>query len=149
MAAPPYWYLIPYQDDPQEALDGLRAREFAAGRYHPVLSRLDFSPSRLTQQYRKAQHDSIEDAIMDAGEDGTRSILDIHRVAKRPDFGVATEMPRAALTELYGTDRPTEHAVRANKDFLRWTSPAQCIYLTVYDAHGAPQQYLFAGRSFG
>ncbi len=149
MAVQPYWYLVPWQEDPQEALDLLRQREFVAGRYNPVMTRLDFVEPAFSKQYRAAQHDSIEDAIMDAGEEGTRSILDIHTISERADFGMAAPMPRAALLELYGTERPVEAMVRANKDFLRWTAPAQCIYLTVHDASGQPTHTLFAGRSFG
>lgn len=149
MAAQPYWYLVPWEEEPQDALDLLRQREFEAGRYNPVMTRLDFVEPAFSKQYRKAQHDSIEDAIMDAGEEGTRSILDIHQIGERADFGVAAPMPRAALLELYGTERPTMDAVRANKDFLRWAAPAQCIYLTVHDAKGQPTHYVFAGRAFG
>jgi hypothetical protein len=145
----PYWYLVPYVEDIQEALDLLREREFLAGRYNPVLPRLDFVEPGFSRQYRAAQHDSIEDAIADAGEEGTRSILDIQTVDTRADFGVAAPFPRAAYLELYRTERPTEKAVRANKEFLRWAAPAQCVYLVIYDEHGKPQHLLFAGRAFG
>jgi hypothetical protein len=148
MATQPYWYLVPYDEDLQEALDALRFREFAAGRYNPVMPRLDFVEPAFSRQYRKAQHDSIEDAIMDADEEGTRSILDIHTVSSRPDFGIASPLPRAALLELYGTEMPTEAAVRENKEFLRWAAPAQCIYVVVYDASHKPVHVLFAGRAF-
>lgn len=148
MAAQPYWYLVPYEEELQDALDRLREREFAAGRYNPVMRRLDFVEPAFSRQYRKAQHDSIEDAIMDAGEEGTRSILDIHEVRERADFGVAAPLPRAALMSLYGTERPTQDAVRANKDFLGYAAAGQCIYVTVYE-RDAPTHLLFAGRSFG
>lgn len=145
----PYWYLVPYDEDLQGVLDALRHREFAAGRYNPVMRELDFVEPAFSRQYRAAQHDTIEDAIMDADEEGTRSILDIHTVGPRQDFGVAAPLPRAALLTLYGTERPTEYAVRANKDFLRWAAPAQCIYIVTYDDDGAPYSVVFAGRSFG
>jgi hypothetical protein len=148
MTGRPYWYLVPYDEDLQGVLDALRDREFAAGRYNPVMPRLDFVEPGFSRQYRKAQHDSIEDAIMDAGEEGTRSILDLHTVDTRPNFGVAAPLPRAALLELYRTERPTQKAVRSNKDFLRWAAPAQGIYIVVCDEHGEPNEVLFAGRSF-
>jgi hypothetical protein len=148
MQARPYWYLVPYADDIQAVLDQLRQREFQAGRYHPVMPLLDFVEPAFSRQYRAAQHDTIEDAIMDADEEGTRSILDIHALALRADFGVAAPMPRAALLELYGTDCPTEEAVRANKDFLQWAAPAQCVYIVCHDNEGRPVSVLFAGRSF-
>lgn len=153
MAAQPYWYLVSYDaeqiEDLQEVLDALRQREFVAGRYNPVMRRLDFVEPAFSRQYRAAQHDSIEDAIMDAGEEGTRSILDIHEIGERANFGVAAPLPRAALLQLYGTERPTERAVRANKDFLQWTAPGQCITIVVHDEAGRPSHVLFAGRSFG
>jgi hypothetical protein len=152
--AAPYWYLVPFEEDLQQVLDALREREFRAGRYNPVMPKLDFAEPKFSRQYRAAQHDSIEDAIMDAGEEGTRSILDIHTLvdhADDADFGVASPLPRAALQELYGTLRPTTKTVRSNKEFLRWAFPAQCIYFPVYDAHAdvRPAHVLFAGRAFG
>jgi hypothetical protein len=149
MLGRPYWYLVPYDEEIQIALDMLREREFRAGRYNPVLPRIDFVEPGFSRQYRAAQHDSIEDAIMDAGEEGTRSILDIHTVGARADFGIAAPLPNAAMMELYRTDRPREKAVRSNKDFLRWAAPAQCIYIVIFDDEMEPVQILFAGRSFG
>lgn len=149
MLGSPYWYLVPYNEDVQEALDALREREFRAGRYNPVLPKLNFVEPAFSRQYRAAQHDSIEDAIMDAGEEGTRSILDIHTVRDRADFGMASPMPRAALLELYKTEKPTLKAVRSNKEFLRWAAPAQCIYIVAYEDGKRPSHIVFAGRSFG
>ena len=150
MLGRPYWYLVPYAEDLQDVLDTLRAREFAAGRYYPAVPTVDFVEPAFSRQQRGARHASIEDAIMDAGEEGTRSILDIHTVSNRPGFGTAAPFPKAAYLELYGTERPTQSDVRASKDFLRWASPAQCIYVLVYEKNGAePTQVLFAGRSFG
>ena len=37
MGGEPYWYFVPYQPNIQAALDALRAREFKAGRYNPVM----------------------------------------------------------------------------------------------------------------
>ena len=37
MGGEPYWYFVPYQSNIQAALDSLRAREFKAGRYNPVM----------------------------------------------------------------------------------------------------------------
>ncbi len=153
MQGRPYWYLVPCLGvdiaDLQDALDELRQREFTAGRYYPAVPTVDFVEPAFSRQRRGARHDSIEDAIMDAGEEGTRSILDIHTVSARPGFGMASPFPRAAYMELYRSERPTQHEVRANKDFLRWASPAQCIYVLVYADGDVPTEVLFAGRSFG
>jgi hypothetical protein len=149
MLGRPYWYLVPWAEDLQEVLDTLRAREFQAGRYYPAVPSVDFVEPAFSRQRRGARHDSIEDAIMDAGEEGTRSILDIHTVSSRPGFGTASPFPRAAYMELYGTEHPSQYEVRANKEFLRWASPAQCVYILIYDKGDEPAEVLFAGRSFG
>ena len=98
MAAHPYWYFVEYKEDLGEALEELRTREFQAGRYNPANPFLMFpvdpnSPSPGTQ------HDSIAEAMEDAAEDGTRSILDIQKIADEPDFCVAAPLPASTSIE--------------------------------------------------
>src|SRR5713226_1453312 len=70
MGAEPYSYVVPYDADPQRALDRLRSEVFASGRYFGA-SKRPATPER---------------ALELAGESGTRSILDIETVADEPDF---------------------------------------------------------------
>ncbi len=57
------------------------------------------------------QHETIEEAQIEADADGTRSILDIDRVANEPDFGVAQRLTEEELQELLGTTTPTGEQV--------------------------------------
>jgi hypothetical protein len=45
-----YWYFVPYEQDEQSALDKLRAREFAAGRYSPAIRYLKFAEPGFSSQ---------------------------------------------------------------------------------------------------
>jgi hypothetical protein len=90
----PYYYFVPYQKDIDAALQALRRREFEAGRYNPATP----FPSRYFPLGPQSpapgrQHDSIEEALEDSDADGTRSILDIERVADTADFAVAARLP--------------------------------------------------------
>jgi|HubBroStandDraft_6_1064221.scaffolds.fasta_scaffold420207_2 hypothetical protein len=115
-----YWYFVPYEHDVQAALDKLRARELAAGRYSPAI------------RYR--------------AEEGTRSILDIDRIGKTLGFGVAAPLPAKRLTELYDTDRPT-HAMVDNHEFFDDIPRGQCVYVIVY-VDDKPSELFFAGYSY-
>jgi hypothetical protein len=148
MGAHPYWYLVPYRKDLQRALDELREREFQAGRYNPVISFLKFSEPAFSKQTPGPDHATIEDAIMDAAEDGTRSILDIATVGTTPDYGVAAPISAKVLKQLYGTDQPTREMLKENKEFLNDIERGQCVYCIVYTTSGAPNEIFFAGYSF-
>lgn len=147
MGGHPYWYVVPYREDVQGALDALREREFAAGRYNPVLPFIEFEEPAFSAQQPGAQHASIEDAIEEAMEDGTRSILDIEHVATRPDYGCAAPLPAAKLTQLFGTDRPTREMVLASSGLFADIERGQCIYVVLYDG-ATPRELYFAGYSY-
>lgn len=76
MGGHPYWYVVPYQPDIGAALEQLRQREFAAGRYNPVIPFPEF-PVGPDSPSPGAKHKSIPEAMTTAREDGTRSILDL------------------------------------------------------------------------
>ena len=80
-------------------------------------------------------------------EDGTHSILDIERTARRPGFGAATPMPPDRIEALFGTTQPTHDQVEElwldlSEELDRW----EAYYLTVY-RDGAPHEYAFIGCS--
>jgi len=145
MGGHPYWYVVPYED-PQAALDKLRAREFAAGRYSPVIRYLTFSEPAFSSQKPGKQHRSIAEAIEASAEEGTRSILDIAKVGKRPDYGTAGPLPPARLRELYDTDKPTREMVDGH-EFFEDIERGKCVYIVVY-AGGKPRELMFAGYSY-
>src|SRR6516164_9549129 len=118
MGAEAYWYFVQYQPKVEKALQELREREFRAGRYNPVIRHLYLSfPIGPDSPAPGAQHESIEKAFDDVGENGTRSILDIQCVAEKPGFLKAAPLAGEELQRLYGTAEPTRKMVEQNLDF--------------------------------
>ncbi len=151
MGGEAYWYFVKYQPNLQPnlqtALNELREREFQAGRYNPVMPFLDF-PINPDSSAPGAQHGSIEEAMADAEEDGTRSILDIATVGESPDFCVAAPVPSNVLESLLGTAQPTREVLEENLgEIIEDVDRGHCIYTVVYK-NGAPDEILFAGYSF-
>ena len=142
-----YWYFVPYKKSVQAALDDLRTREFKAGRYNPVMRFIEFAEPGFSRQKPGAKHRTIEEAIQDAAEDGTRSILDISRISQIPDYGAASPLPSTILQDLYGTDKPSREMLNENQDFFEDIERGQCAYVIVYKS-GAPSEILFAGYSY-
>ena len=139
---------MPYQQDIGAALQALRQREFEAGRYYPVMH----FPSRHMPPGPGSpapgrRHDSIEEALEDADADGTRSILDIERVAEAPDYGVAARVSDDMVVALYGTAHPARAQVLAEMDFLEDIERGQAVYLVLYEGE-RPSEILFAGYSY-
>jgi hypothetical protein len=146
MGAHPYWYFVKYQPDVQKALDELREAEFQAGRYHPVTPFPDF-PVRPGTPRPGARHRSIEEAIEDAAEDGTRSILDIQAIADSPDFFVVAPLARDDLESLYRTPHPSREMIEENMAFLENVERGHGVYIIVYK-DGLPDELFFGGYSF-
>jgi hypothetical protein len=146
MGAHAYWYTVKHQPNTQKALDELREREFKAGRYNPVVPFLDF-PIADNAPAPGAGHDSIEEAMQDAAEDGTRSILDILAVGDQPDFCTAGPLRHEVLQSLYGTTQPSREMVELNMDFLEDLERGHCVYVELFK-DGKPDELFFAGYSF-
>lgn len=146
MGAHPYWYLVPYRDDAQSALDDLRTREHAAGRYHPVISFLRFSEPAFSAQHPGPRHKSIRAAVKAAAEDGTRSILDIDAIARSPAPGKAVQVHPLRLRQVYGTDKPTREDLEAG-DISELVPRGHCVYFTVF-ANDLPAELYFFGYSY-
>jgi hypothetical protein len=146
MGGHPYWYVVAYDPNLEMVLEKLRKREFAAGRYNPVIPFLRF-PIDDKSPSPGAQHDSIEAALEASEADGTRSILDIMSISEEPDFGAACPLGDEVLEQLYGTTQPTRAAVEENMDFLEDVERGQAVYILLYD-RGKPTEVMFAGYSF-
>jgi hypothetical protein len=146
MGAHPYYYSVKYQPNVEAALEELRQREFAAGRYNPVEPFLDF-PIHSGSPAPGAQHSSINEAREEAAEDGTRSILDIGVVADTPDFCVAAPFPKESLVRYFGTAQPTKEIVSRSLDFMESIERGQCFYFTIFKDE-RPSELFFAGYSF-
>jgi hypothetical protein len=165
MGANPYFYFTPYQSDIRAALQALREKEFNAGRYDPAMQMADppsymfeFSfPPDETIPGPGAQHGSIDEAIGAAMESGTRSILDIMRIADEPDFFAACPLPPDDLIAMFGTAEPTRDLVeevlikKQRGDPLErfWgrIERGQGLYIIVYDG-AQPREIFFAGYSW-
>jgi hypothetical protein len=146
MGAHPYWYFEKYAGVVNESLQALRQREFQAGRYNPVIPFPDFPPGPKSPS-PGAQHASIEDALEDSAEDGTRSILDLNHISEAPDFCAVTPLPDGVLHGLYGTVKPTRAMIEENMDFLEDVERGQGVYILLYK-DGQPDEVFFAGYSF-
>jgi hypothetical protein len=146
MGGHPYWYFVPYQANVPLALQNLRRREFEAGRYNPVVPFIAFGEPAFSSQVSRPEHPTIDAAIAAAGEDGTRSILDIARIDAEPGCGVASPLAARHLMDLYGTEKPTREMV-AGMDFLEGVERGHCVYFVVFD-NGEPAEICFAGYSY-
>ncbi len=146
MGGEPWYYFVPYQADINGALQSLRRREFQAGRYNPVTPFLEF-PVDASAPGPGAQHASIEDAIEDADADGTRSILDMERVADEPDYGAVTPLSDDDLVDLFGTSKPTREMIESNEDLFEALERGQGVYIVAY-RDDKPSEIFFAGYSF-
>src|ERR1051326_8945471 len=98
MGGQPWIYWVPYQPDINLALHSLRQREFAAGRYNPVIAFPKFPGTAASGP----RHSSIEEALEASNESGTRSILDMRSIGSTPGYGIVTPIPSCRLIELFG-----------------------------------------------
>jgi hypothetical protein len=146
MGAEPYYYFVQYQTDAEKALQKLRQREFAAGRYSPAIDSLKF-PVDPDVPGPGAQHDSIEEAFEAGEECGTASILDLQSIGDEPDFCAACRLSEEMLLDLYDTTQPTHEMIERNMGFFEDLERGHGVYTIVYK-DGQPDELFFAGYSF-
>jgi hypothetical protein len=146
MGADPYMYTVAYRADTAAALNELREREFRAGRYNPVMVNVPF-PVTEGSPAPGPRHRSIDDAIEAADADGTRSILDIERIADEPENGAATPLAAEVMLELYETTEPTVAQVEGEHEVFEYLERGQAVYIVCYEA-GTPTHLVFAGYSY-
>lgn len=105
MGANAYFYFTKYQSDINIALQELRQKEFESGRYDPAMNMhnpemwmfmFEFPPNAKSISL-SAKHSSIEEAIKEAEECGTCSILDIERISDSPESSAACPLSPEAL----------------------------------------------------
>ncbi len=150
MGGEPYYYIVEYEEDLQGVLDKLREREFKAGRYNPVIA--DLSSHMDKQKYLKlkpgAKHKTIDAAREAAQESGTRSILDIVRIDKEPNYEVASPVDTSALQSAFGTEKPSEDMLEEGiSDILGDIDRGMCKYFFLYKG-SKPVKICFAGYSY-
>jgi hypothetical protein len=143
-----YWHFVPFEASVQRALDRLRMQEFAAGRYNPVIRAPHDGTGRTIGAAPGARHDSIEEACRAAGDEGTRSILDIARVSDAPDYGVAAPLAEEVLIDAFGSERPTHEMIaRRLVSIMEDIERGQCVYIVAY-ADDKPTEIFFGGYSY-
>ncbi len=172
MGATDWCYKTAYHDDPNIALQELRAEVFAFGRYGyttasidlrdlpkgtPVAGRVLFGVFAFASQIAAIGTwairgfpvaKSIDEALAIAGETGTHSILDIQKCSKGPSIGCASPVSKRLLLSAFGTDKPNDvdvtrwSAQDLSRDLERW----HCMYFAVY-RDGMPVAYYFVGSS--
>ncbi len=142
MGGTPYFYTVPFEKDYHNALQKLREKEFEAGRYNPVI---DFPADDITLSPGK-QHATIQDALEDSIESGTRSILDIFSVSDEEDYSVARILDKDDLIEYFGTAQPTIDAIRKNS-FYEDIGRGQAVCFPIYK-EGEAVQLHFCGYSY-
>jgi len=136
MGASGWTYHTTWNEDPEQALQALRAEVFASGNYDKFWQTYGFSDQQPT---------TIDEALELAETEGTHSILDITTVGA--GFGGAQPMPEELLVELLGTATPTREQAMAMastlmRDLLRW----QAWIVPTYEGD-QPTGLLFVGVS--
>jgi hypothetical protein len=139
MGATMWHYFVPYQEDVTQALEDLQAEVFRSGAYQKpfALQESGEEPETLDQMRQ----------FMD--ENGTHSILDFYQVSETPEFASVSPLSTEEVTKIFGTSMPDKtmllKAVESDSfDYIpRW----HCIYLSSFNADGAPSELLFYGAS--
>lgn len=131
MGAEPWSYFVPFEPSVEAALEKLRQRVFASGEFF----RSELQPA------------DINEAMENAEETGTRSILDIQSVGDSAEICTVCPLSDDDLRRHIGTTRPTHAQVEKAFGVFEDIDRGQGIYLTVYDAD-EPSEYFFAGYTF-
>lgn len=175
MGASGWHYVVPYDDDPEKALQKLRSEVFTSGEYG-VSRQIDMFWSILSQTrggnkflflafYLAAKSffaidktvrwiarggrgpRSIDEAVEIAAEAGTHSILDIQSCGQTPDFGLAVPLSPARMRRQFGTDQPTVDDLQRVLDVAGDNVESwQCVCFPLYD-NGTPVKWVFVGAS--
>lgn len=172
MGSFPYYYFTKYQPDINSALQTLRQQEFQAGRYDPAMNMHDpkmwmfnFNfPPTADSLAPGAQHDSIQEALEDAGESGTGSILDIQAISNMPEIFRACGLTDEELQEMFGTNKPSRHivevglavsgkpgkwdseAIERQGEFFETMDRGEGRYIVIYE-NDEPSEIFFVGFS--
>jgi hypothetical protein len=146
MGSQPYYYFVKYNPDINAALQELRAREFNAGRYNPVIEHPDF-PIGPDSPSPGAQHKSIRLALKAASYDGTRSILDLDHVSETPDYGAVAPFPAEELDRIFGTQQPTHEMIEQSDELFETIEERSQGYYIIAYRDGRPDELYFVGYS--
>jgi hypothetical protein len=149
MGSQPWMYAVPYEVDLQSALDGLKQREFQAGRYYPAIEDITTSYIHPENMHGPgAQHASIEEALEASGESGTQSVLDMVSIGSAAGPQTVVPLDDPTLLSLFGTTHPTRAMVDRSYRWLNDAQRGEGVAVLLYGEDGTPLHVLFAGYSF-
>jgi hypothetical protein len=147
MSGDAYYYVVPYGEGPEAALEALIEREFHAGRYYPASKTVQF-PLSDESPAPGPKHANVAAARRAAGARGTCSILDVDEVGVEQRPFVAERIAEALLKSVLGTTRPSRAQVFENLFFLTEDlERGRCRYIVLH-ADDRPQEILFVGISY-
>lgn len=147
MGSEPYWYYVAYEEDKNNALQTLRKQEFEAGRYNPVIAHMEFPITGNSISPGK-KHKTIEEALEDSEEDGTRSILDLETVSEEDSYSTARILQKDELIKYFNTEKPTRNIIDENLyNLMENIERGKGLCITVYE-NEKPAELFFAGYSF-
>jgi hypothetical protein len=127
----PYQYVVPFREDAQAALDALRADVFARGEYYGS----------------EARPRNIKEAVARSGDSGTRSILDIEHVSRKPEYHRAAPLSAEELERYFGGRQPSVKMIEECEDLWQDLERGRARYVTAYEG-GTPVSLVFIGYSF-
>jgi hypothetical protein len=138
-----------YVEGPEEAFDALDEISWTGTDHHLVEELVQVLAEKQRHGALPKPPQTIKEAQDRSDAQGTRSILDIERIASQPAMGVATALPRPGYRQFFGTEKPTremiEQAVTTKgllDDVMRW----EAIYVIAFK-HESPDEIFFGGRS--
>jgi hypothetical protein len=80
-----------------------------------------------------------------AGDDGTRSVLDVYSFAQKAEAGKCWVLSAGELHQHFGSKLPTKKVIESGlKQFLETLERGEAVAVTAY-VRGAPSAVLFAG----
>ncbi len=137
MGASGWSYWVDWQEDVGQAMSLLQERTFAEGKFF----------AGWDDRGKAATTISELRSIM--AEEGTHSILDMHRIGSALEVGVVSGLSEDQLDALFETTTPTRAQVEAEARLIRSLRERwEGIYIVTYDG-GAPSQIYFGGSSGG
>ncbi|WP_055588297.1 hypothetical protein [Peterkaempfera griseoplana] len=145
MGASHWDYYVPYREDLEAALQELRHKVFQAEDY--FWDPWDDDAAERVAKPRPATIDELwEDG--DVQEEGTHSILDMHRVVQpgeEPDYFTVQPVTAAEALRAAGTDRLTRAHVEALQPLAAQRWFGRCAVL--HTPAGEPEEIYFWGFS--
>jgi hypothetical protein len=177
MGASTWHYFTTYLPDINVALQGLREKEFRAGRYgfdywistfrsssehneskfpNPEVIKQSPSVDELIEKHSSLSA-AIDAILEESGADGTKSILDIESISDTPEPCAACPLSEDELQEIFKTVKPTREVIEAvlfnaaepggREGFWGSIARGEGRYIIVYQ-EGQPTEIFFAGYSF-